>query len=135
MKLKIINLEGVYFEGDVESVNVNTSNGQLTILQDHLPLISNIHISCLTINDGNDVQYYSIAGGMLFVSEDMTKIITPAIENSNEIDISRAIEAQKRAQNRLDTKDENTDVKRAEVALLRAINRINTYDAYHVSSR
>ena len=42
-------------------------------------------------------------------------------------DIERAKQAAKRAQDRLDKKDPNTNMKRAQLALARAINRISVY--------
>ena len=40
MKLKIINLEGIYLSLDVDSIVIKTIAGELTILNKHLPLIT-----------------------------------------------------------------------------------------------
>lgn len=125
LKLKIINLEGIYLEKEVDNVVVNTVNGQLTILANHLPLIASIEISHLVINNDSLQDVYAIAGGVLYVTEVDCKIITPAIENVKDIDIKRAENAKTRALRRINSQDENIDIKRAEVALKRALNRLS----------
>ena len=125
LKLKIIDLEGVYYSNDVDLVNIFTSSGNLTILANHLPLISNIEISHLYIKEDGVITNFAIAGGTLFVSESECKIITPAIEKESEIDFTRASKAKERAEERLASKADDIDIKRAEVALKKAINRLS----------
>ena len=55
-------------------------------------------------------------------------ILCDAIEGKNEIDIQRAKAAYQRAQQRLEKKDVNTNMKRASLALEKAINRIHVYE-------
>lgn len=124
LKLKIIDLDGVYFEGEVDLVNLTIASGNVTILANHLPLISSIDISHMYIKNDGEVINYAIAGGTLFVSEKECKIITSAIEKEDEIDFIRADKARQRALDRLKA-PENTDIKRAEVALQRALNRLS----------
>ena len=125
LKLKIIDLDGVYFEKEVDLLNVTIASGNVTILANHLPLISSIDISHMYIKEDGVITNFAIAGGTLFVSEKECKVITSAIEKESEIDFDRANEAKKRAESRLLKKDENIDVKRAEVALKRAMNRLS----------
>ena len=40
MKVKVISLKGVEFEGDAESFNVKTKIGEITVLNHHLPLVT-----------------------------------------------------------------------------------------------
>ena len=125
LKLKIIDLDGVYFEKEVDLLNVTIASGNVTILANHLPLISSIDISHMYIKDDGVITDFAIAGGTLFVSESECKVITSAIEKESEIDFDRAKEAKKRAELRLANKEENIDIKRAEVALKRALNRLS----------
>ena len=125
LKLKIIDLDGVYFEKEVDLLNVTIASGNVTILANHLPLISSIDISHMYIKEDGVITNFAIAGGTLFVSEKECKVITSAIEKESEIDFDRANDAKKRAENRLSKKDENIDIKRAEVALRRAMNRLS----------
>ena len=125
LKLKIIDLDGIYFNSEVDLLNVTIASGNVTILANHLPLISSINISHMYIKQDGVITNFAIAGGTLFVSESECKVITSAVEKESEIDFDRATEAKKRAEDRLAKKDENLDIKRAEVALRRALNRLS----------
>ena len=125
LHLRIIDLDGEYFSQDVDFVIVNTSDGEITVLANHIPLISNIKISRLTISNDEEVTEYAIAGGTLFISETECKLITTAIEKTDEIDENRAQDAKRRAEERIKTQDDSIDMARAQAALARAINRIS----------
>ena len=124
-KLKIIDLDGVYFDSEVDLLNVTIASGNVTILANHLPLISSIDISRMYIKEDGVITNFAIAGGTLFVSESECKVITSAVEKENDIDFTRAEQARKRAEERLANKNEDLDIKRAEVALKRALNRLS----------
>lgn len=40
MKLRILSLKGVEFDGEAESFNVKTESGEITILDHHRPLVT-----------------------------------------------------------------------------------------------
>lgn len=125
LHLRIINLDKEYFNGEVDLLNITTSAGELTILANHLPLITNIKVSHMyTVNDGETIDY-AIAGGTLFVSETECKIITTAIESADEINEERAEASKLRAEERISSHDETIDMVRAEASLKRAINRMS----------
>ena len=125
LKLKIIDLDGVYFDSEVDLLNVTIASGNVTILANHLPLISSIDISRMYIKEDGVITNFAIAGGTLFVKESECKVITSAVEKENDIDFTRAEQARKRAEERLANKNEDLDIKRAEVALKRALNRLS----------
>ena len=68
-----------------------------------------------------------VGGGVIRVEKDKVTLILDSIESADEIDVARAQEAKKRAEERLSEaiKNDAIDVSRAKVALLKAINRIN----------
>ena len=125
LKLKIIDLDGVCFDSEVDLLNVTIASGNVTILANHLPLISSIDISRMYIKEDGVITNFAIAGGTLFVSESECKVITSAVEKESEIDFDRALSAKKRAEERLAAKEADLDVKRAEISLKRAINRLS----------
>lgn len=132
LKLKIITLEGVYLEKEVDLLNVVTTDGEITILANHLPLIANLKISVMYIKEEGLIIKYALAGGVLYVENNEAKIITSAIESAHEIDFIRAQNAYERAKNRLDSKDEDIDIKRAEIALKKALNRLSLKEWFDV---
>ncbi len=42
MKLSIISLSGIQFDGEVSSLNLKTTSGEITVLDNHRPLITQL---------------------------------------------------------------------------------------------
>ena len=124
--LKIITPNGEFFNGEVEKLMVKTSMGYIGILRRHIPLVAPVVISQLFIHKSDGVQQCAIAGGILYVEQEHTRILANACECREEIDLERAEKAAHRARERLSAQGENIDIARAEAALQRAINRIRT---------
>ena len=125
-QLKVITPNGEFFNGEVDKVMVKTAMGYIAILKRHIPLVAPVVISKLFIHKKGEVEECAIAGGILYVEQNQTRILANACECKGDIDVKRAEEAAERARQRLAQKDANIDVARAELALMRAINRINT---------
>ena len=124
-KVDIYTPIGKYFSGDAEFLSVGTPIAVLGILPDHAPLITTLSISKLSIKIKSKEFVYAISGGVMNIKKDHSvTLLVNSIERKDEIDVNRAKEAQKRAEDRLKNTD-NIDVKRAEAALSRALNRLS----------
>ena len=128
-KVEIYTPTGKYFSGDVEFLSVTSSVAVLGILPDHAPLITTLEICKLTIKIASEELNYAIGGGVMHIKKDHSVVLLlDSIERRDEIDIDRAKEAQKRAEERLAKTDEEIDIKRAQIALAKALNRISVSD-------
>ncbi len=125
IRLKVVTPRGIYLEDHVSSVHFKTVEGEMTLLPNHTPVFAALE-ACPLIADNQKV--YALAGGFLKFQQDDCLILCDAIEGKNEIDIQRAKAAYQRAQQRLEKKDVNTNMKRASLALEKAINRIHVYE-------
>lgn len=121
--LEIVTPERKLFEGEVEMVIARSVTGDIAVLKNHVPLVTPLEISLLTIKTNGDTRKASISSGYMEVTKDKTTIIVDAAEWPDEIDLERAKKARERAEKRLKAAAD-TDVGRAEMALRRAINRI-----------
>ena len=125
-KVEIYTPTGKYFSGDVSYLSVTSSVAVLGILPDHAPIITTLEICKLSLKINSKELNYAIGGGVMHIKKDHTAVLLlDSIERSDEIDIARAKEAQKRAEERLAKVNEEIDVKRAQAALSRALNRIS----------
>ena len=127
-QVKIVTPKGIYRTSEIEMLNVRTKMGQIGILANHMPLASAIEISEMNMIQNGNREEFAIAGGFIYVGEDETTIIANAIESQNEIDVERAQDAKKRAEERISKKSADIDMIRAEAALKRAIVRIHVKD-------
>ncbi|MFC1541875.1 F0F1 ATP synthase subunit epsilon [Candidatus Latescibacterota bacterium] len=129
LHLEITTPEKVLFSDTVISVEAPGIDGEFQILPGHTPFLTNLKIGHLSFNYNGKKTSISISGGFCEFKQNKAVIIAQTAENVADIDKARAEEAKKRAQNRLENKNDpdiNTD--RAKLALLRAINRLKLVD-------
>lgn len=126
--LTILTPQGVFYEGEVEELYLNTSLGYMGIMARHEALVTEVIMSPGFIIKDNKKEYYAIFSGVLEIKNGQTKLIVGNIEHADSIDLDRAKKAHERALNRLKQKDDAIDIKRVELALKRAITRINTVE-------
>ena len=117
---------GRYFDGNVTFLNVKSEKYDLGIFAGHTPLISTVDICKMVIRTNNSEYQYAVSGGVIRIDKEQVTLILNSVERADEIDIDRAKEAKKRAEERLNAQNkEQIDVDRAKLALLRALNRLN----------
>ena len=54
MKLNITSLKGLEYEGDIKSLNIKTTSGEITILNHHRPLVTVLSTGVAKIVDSKD---------------------------------------------------------------------------------
>ena len=123
--LVVLTPYGRYLEGDATFLNVRSEDYDLGIYPGHAPLISTVSICKMVIRFGKDEYAYAVGGGIINIEKEKVTLILDSVERSDEIDINRAEDAKKRAEDRLKVSSEEIDVQRAKLALLRALNRLD----------
>ncbi len=117
------------FDGNVELLSVMTTAGQLGILAQHTPLLTILKTGPMHMLVDKKTTFFAVSGGVLSVQKNQTILLVDAIERADEIDVMRAKEAMKRAEERLKEKTEKIDEARAKAALARALNRIQVAES------
>ena len=113
-------------DNEVVSIVVPGSSGYLGVMANHAPLMTELMVGEITIRRSNGVEtHIASSQGFMEVSENKVTILVNAAEMAGEIDIDRAKEAVKRAEERLTRTEEGVDFTHAEAALKRAINRLH----------
>ena len=125
--LEIYTPYGKYLDAFVEEIVVPTEEYVLGILANHSSLVAKVRTGKLEIKKDGDKAIYAITEGLINVKKDGVTILVNTIERKDEIDIDRAKEAKRRAEERL-KEPLNIDVERAQKALIRANNRIEIYE-------
>ncbi len=125
-KLNIIEPDGVFYEGEIDMLEFNTTEGEIGVLPGHIPMTVIIKPGIVTIYEtGKDEKKAAVHAGFAEILQDKVTILAEIAEWPEEIDTERAEAAYERAQERIQQKDPGTDMVRAEAALLRAMARIN----------
>ena len=123
-RLEIVTAEKIGFSEDVTMITAWGSEGQFTILPHHAPFMTILQPGKLVIKKDGSEQVLALLGGFLEVRRDKVIILADAYERAEEINIARAEQAQKRAEEILKTKPSKASVTAAEAALRRSLARL-----------
>ena len=124
--LEIITPDRVFYKGEASMIEFNTTEGEIGVYKDHIPLTVIIKPGVLTITSEEDKKKAALHSGFATIMQDKVTILAEVIEWDDEIDEERAEAAKQRAEERLRANQASVDMARAEAALLRAVARIRT---------
>lgn len=124
IRLDIVTAERSVFSEEVDVVVAPGSEGQLGILPHHAPLMTTLQPGELRVRKGGEELSLAISGGFLEVRPDRIIVLADAAERSEEIDLARAEEAKRRAQEYLSHPTPEVDVAQVEAALRRSLARL-----------
>lgn len=124
INLEIITPERKVLSEAVDEVIVPGLEGELGILPQHTPLISQLKTGVLTYRQGSEKRSVHVSGGFVEVLPERVSVLSDVAERPEEIDLERAQRARERAEKRLSSLGEDIDFRRAELKLQRALIRI-----------
>ena len=128
LRLSIVTQERTVLErDDVLRLIVPTTEGQITVLPSHAPLMAILAIGEMTAVTPGEQTVMAVHGGFIQVANDHVTVLADAAEHVEEIDEARADAARERAKHRLagPAHDAETiDLLRAQLALQRALLRL-----------
>jgi len=125
-KLEIISPYRQFLSTKVVSVTFSTHDGRMEILSDHEDIVVPL-VPCLvelTLENGEKKQGFT-GSGIVTVVSNAVCLLADAAEYPDEIDLERAVEAKKRALERIKDAFDAHSKKRAQRALKRAEARIH----------
>jgi F-type H+-transporting ATPase subunit epsilon len=135
IELVIVTPERQLLRQTVVEVTLPGGDGCLGILPGHAPLITELGIGELTYRakNVNEAELLAIISGFAEVLGDRVTVLAEVAERPDEIDVARAEEAKKRAEQRLASasSDPNMDWGRAAIALQRSLIRIQVARKRH----
>ncbi|MEI6755750.1 MAG: ATP synthase F1 subunit epsilon [bacterium] len=95
---QLVSLTGTIFDGEVHEVILPTLEGEIGVLQDHMPLVSVATSGMIAVrknakdNDANR-DYYAASGGVIDVVGNSLKVLVDEADHSEGIDESQAQKA------------------------------------------
>jgi len=127
LTLEIVTPDRSLLREEVDEVVVPGSEGELGVLPGHTPLLSSLHVGELWYRQGSEKHYLAIAFGFVEVLPDRVTVLADVGERAQEIDVQRAEQAKKRAEELIAQKPampSEVDYETANVALVKAMNRL-----------
>ena len=125
-KLEVITPDRIFYTGEAQMVELTTTEGDVGIYAEHIPMTAIVAPGILTITESKDsVKEASLLEGFIEIMPDQTTILAQSCEWPDEIDANRAEKAKERAERRLTSGSKEVDMVRAELALKKALIRID----------
>ncbi len=123
-KLQVIAPDRIFLEEDADMVELTTTEGEIGVLKDHIPLTAIVAPGILRIKKDGQQKEAALLEGFVEILPDKVVILAESCEWPEEIDINRANEAKIRAERRLKSADAEMNEARAELALRRSLVRL-----------
>ncbi len=116
VKFEIATPEKVVFKKNIRQVTVPTTSGEITVLPNHIPLISTLKPGVIEINDENgENEIISVAGGFIEVLKDKIVILADTAERAEDLDEGRIKEAKAKAEEKRKEKADIDEVSFARI--------------------
>ena len=133
MILEIATPERLLIREDVAEAQIPACQGEIGVRPEHAPLIAELGAGVLSYVAAGRRREMSVSGGVVEVLPDRVRVLADAAENADEIDVKRAEEALRRANERLMRPELGVDMARALNALKRAQVRLKAAAQLHNS--
>ena len=124
-KLHVITPERRFYDGEASMVELSTTEGDIGVYRNHIPLTAIVAPGVLKIHEEGGVQEAALMSGFIEILPERITIMAEVAEWPDEIDGNRAEEARIRAERRLKEESGEIDTMRAELALRRALVRLS----------
>ena len=132
LQLEIVTPEKLAYQGEVDSVQLPGSEGELGVLPHHAPLVSTLGAGELRLRKGGEEEFFAIVGGFLQVLPDKVVVMAETADMASEIDLEKAREARREAERALEAAPhEGPDLAAARAQLQTALLRIRVAERRH----
>ncbi|MBL4743318.1 MAG: F0F1 ATP synthase subunit epsilon [Cycloclasticus sp.] len=126
----IVSAEASIYSGLAEMVYAPGIMGELGIAPRHAPLVTRLKPGEIRVDTGKEELDFFISGGILEVQPHVITVLADTAIRADDLDEAKALEAKKRAEDKLADKSANIDFAKAQVELaeaaaqLQAISRL-----------
>lgn len=121
MLLQIITPKKIVFEEEVKSVTVPSATGEITVLNRHMPLFSQLKEGIVTVKRTGEDMVLAIGGGYLETGGGKTILLVSRAYDQDEIDEKAVLAARDQAQKDVDSAPGEAERKEALESLRRSV--------------
>ena len=124
IQLEVVTPERQVGSEAAEYIEIPGSTGYLGVLPGHAPLLTELAPGELSYRVGGEVKRMAVGWGLAEVLPTQVTVLARVAERAEEIDVQRAEEARKRAEEALRTATPGGELEEAQAALQRATARL-----------
>ncbi len=107
LKLEVITPTKVVLSEEVDEITVNTANGEISILPNHVALLTKLMPGEMIVRNGGKTSPFAVMGGFLEVAENKVTILSDYAVRAADIEVAKAKEAKEAAERLMKDKDSN----------------------------
>ena len=133
ISFKIITPERIVFEDSIDQVTMMTKAGEITVLPDHIPLVTVLQPGELPCKKGEEEYAMAVSGGFCEVRPDNSLVVlADTAERAEEIDLTRAEQAKANAEKLMKEarSQEGVDYTALQVLLEKSLTRLKVGNKY-----
>jgi F-type H+-transporting ATPase subunit epsilon len=131
IKLEIVTPEAKTFSDDVDMVTLTGSDGEMGILPQHMPLMTQLVAGEIIVRKGADTIFLAVGDGFVQVTGDRIAILTDMAIRAENIDEAAAEQARKNAEARLAQKIRDEDAAQVQAVLMHATTQLRVKRQRH----
>ena len=124
LKLEIVTPEAKIFSDDVEMVTLTGIEGEMGILPQHMPLMTQLVAGEIIARKGNENIFLAVGDGFVQVTGDRVAVLTDMAIKADDIDEARAEEARQMAEARLSQRITEEEAAHIQAALAHATTQL-----------
>lgn len=129
LQFEIVTAEQVVHSDEVDLLVVPGIEGEMAILPSHAPLMTMLQPGELIVRKGSEESSIFVSGGFFELMNDKVTVLADSAERAEDIDLARAEEAKKRAEEKMALRTQvDVDAARAEAALRRSLMRLRVLE-------
>src|SRR5437879_3332120 len=131
LRLEIVTPEATVYSEDVEMVTLPAVEGQIGILPQHVPLMTQMVPGEMIVRKNGQNRFLAVGEGLVEISGDRVAILTDLAIAAENIDEAKAEEARQRAAARLREKLSSEEVASVNAALARSLAQLRVKRRQH----
>jgi F-type H+-transporting ATPase subunit epsilon len=124
LKLEIVTPEAKVFSDDVDMVTLTGIEGEMGILPNHVPLMTQLVAGEVVARKGNEMFFLAVGDGFVQITGGCVAVLTDMAINADNIDEAQCHEAVRRAQARLAEKMSDEESALVQAALIHATTQL-----------
>ncbi|MDE3066444.1 MAG: ATP synthase F1 subunit epsilon [Verrucomicrobiota bacterium] len=124
IRLEIVTPEAKIFSEDVDMVTLTGTEGEMGILPQHMPLMTQLAAGEIVAQKGKDTIFLAVGDGFVQVTGGRVAVLTDMAVRAENIDEAAAEQARKNAEARLAEKVSAEEAAHLQAALLHATTQL-----------
>jgi len=124
LKLEIVTPEAKIYSDNVDMVTLTGSEGEMGILPDHVPLMTQLCAGEIIARKGQETILLAVGDGFVQVTGERVAVLTDMAINADNIDEAQCQEAVRRAEARMAEKMSDEEAALVQAALVHATTQL-----------